>query len=175
MIIVNILVNSRMRKKQKDIVKHGKCPEDYKIVLELYENDIRYKIQKDLKEGFPCTIFITCLVIYLPYMIFAGVFSFKSTLVLLLLILCFSLFLIIPIVILILILDRTSNFINCLFSAKYFDDKNKNADINNYHTWIKVDEHGESAPWSDKVDISWLVEDFKCSVCGKKAEVEHQP
>ena len=172
--IVNILVNSRMRKKQKDIIKHGKYPEDYKIALELYEKEIREKIPKDLKEGFVSTIFITSLVIFLLHLIFAGIISFKLILASLIMIFLFSLMLIIPLAIILSILERTSNFVKCLFSARYLDNKYKNADINNYHNWTKVGEHTVYYAWSDKLDIPCLVEEFKCSVCGKKAEMEHE-
>lgn len=173
--IVNILVNSRMRKKRKDIIKHGKDPKDYKIALEAYEKEIGDKISKELKEGFVSTIFIASLVISLSHLIFAGILSFKLILALFIIIFFFSLMLIIPLVIIILILERTSNFVKCLFSARYLDNKYKDANINNYHNWTKVGEHTVYYAWSDKVDIPCLVEEFKCSVCGKKVEVEHQP
>ena len=163
-----------MRKKRKDIIKHGKDPEDYKIALELYEKEIEDKIPKDLKDGFISTIFIASLAIFLLHLIFAGIISFKLILTLLIMIFLFSLILIIPLVIILSILERTSNFVKCLFSARYLDNKYKNVDINNYHDWIKVGEHTVYYAWSDKVDIPCLVEEFKCSVCGKKAEVEHQ-
>ena len=172
--IVNILVNSRMRKKQKDIIKHGKDPADYIIALELYEKEISDKISKDLKEGFISTIFIASFVIFVLHLIFAGIIPFDLVLALLIMIFLLSLILIIPLVIILSILERTSNFVKCIFSARYLDNKYKKADINNYHNWTKVGEHTVYYAWSDKLDIPCLVENFKCSVCGKKAEVDHQ-
>lgn len=170
--IVNILVTKKLHEKRKDIIRHGKNPDDYQITLELYEKEIKAKISEDIEKGAGSTIFAFSVIFFLLYLNFTGIIPIRELIILLILIFLISLMLFIPLVLFSEVLERANNFIKVIFSKNYPDNHYKSATVNKYHNWTKVGEHTVAYSWSSKLDMNVTVEDFKCSVCGKKAHEE---
>ena len=181
--IANRLANKKVRGKREDIIKHKRDPKDYQNVLDSYKKEVRGEILKIIERCTGPTIFVLPIAFFLLYLaIKAFIFNINLSNI-------EGFFLLVVVITLILgclffgmifvYIAETIDLVRCIFSKKYPDNKYKNAAINEYHTWIKIGEHRIADPRADGYGYfceshnAIVVEDFKCSVCGKKTREEN--